>query len=71
MSKGVYVMYESNFAYFYADFAYEKYELGRYEEAIKDFDQAIALNPNKVDYFYWCGLSKYQLSRYEEANQWI
>ena len=44
-----------------------KYELEQYEQAVKDFDEAIELNPK--DYIIWfCrGSCKYELEQYEDA----
>ena len=43
------------------------YELGRYEEAIEEFDKAIELDPNDPDYHYYKGIALYELHKYEEA----
>jgi tetratricopeptide (TPR) repeat protein len=41
--------------------------LGRYEEAIAAYDQALAINPNLDEAFYKKGNALINLSRYEEA----
>ncbi|MBR8827456.1 MAG: tetratricopeptide repeat protein [Gomphosphaeria aponina SAG 52.96 = DSM 107014] len=38
-----------------------------YEGAIRDFNQAIALNPNWAEAYYYRGISLYCLKQYEEA----
>ena len=43
------------------------YELGRYTEAIPDFDQAISIDPNNAYTYYWRGLAKYGLRQYSQA----
>ncbi|BCS92331.1 MAG: beta-barrel assembly-enhancing protease [Metallosphaera javensis (ex Sakai et al. 2022)] len=43
------------------------YEEGRYEEAIKEYDQAISLDPRNPDYHYNKGIALRILGRYEEA----
>jgi tetratricopeptide (TPR) repeat protein len=47
--------------------AWDKFKLMQYEEAIKDFDEAIRLNPN--EYFIYChrGQAKVLLKQYDEA----
>ena len=56
-----------NDAYYYSNRGDSKKQLGRYEEAIKDYDKAIELNPNDAYYYSNRGDSKKQLGRYEEA----
>ena len=41
--------------------------LWKHEEAIKDFDKAINLDPEDFDCFYERGHSKYCLNQYEEG----
>ena len=40
---------------------------GKYQEAIKDFDMAIQLDPTISDYWELRGRCKYYLDQYEEA----
>ena len=51
--------------YFYRGLA--KDELGHHEEAIKDYDKAIELNPNNANVYSNRGNAKNRLGRYEEA----
>ena len=44
-----------------------KYNLGKYQEAIKDFNEAIKLNPKYVVVFNNRGMSKYNLGQYDDA----
>lgn len=44
-----------------------KYKTGNYQEAIKDFDQAIALNPKNADAYYNRGLTYNSLKQYTQA----
>ncbi len=43
------------------------YKLGRYEEAIKDYDQAIRINPNNDACYNSRGWTKYLMRNYNEA----
>jgi len=42
-------------------------DLQRYDEALRDYDQAIALNPNDATAYYNRGLTYHNLQRYDEA----
>jgi len=42
-------------------------KIGKYQEAITDYDKVIALDPNDTDAYYNRGLTKDYLQRYEEA----
>ena len=44
-----------------------KKNLGKYEEAIKDYDKAIELDPDYSDAYNNRGLAKYYLDKYGEA----
>ena len=44
-----------------------KGKLGKYEEAIKDYNKAIDLNPDIVKHIITEGISKANLGKYEEA----
>ena len=43
------------------------YRLGRYDEALGDFDVAISLNPTVVDAYYLRGSAHYQLHNYDKV----
>ena len=45
----------------------EKHDLGQYEAAIADYDNAIRLKPDYVNAYYSRGLTKYYLGQYEAA----
>ena len=45
------------------------FNLGKYAEAIKAYDQAIKLNPNDADVWYNKGIALEKLGKYEEANK--
>lgn len=45
----------------------DSYELGRYEEALKEFDKSLETNPKDADIWENKGSSFYMLGRYEEA----
>ncbi|MGU9956866.1 MAG: tetratricopeptide repeat protein [Arenicellales bacterium WSBS_2016_MAG_OTU3] len=40
---------------------------GNFEEAIKDFDEAIRLKPDYAAAYWWRGMAKYELKQYKEA----
>lgn len=44
-----------------------KLKLGQYSEAIQDYDEAIKLNPQGVEFYYNRGLSKHNLQQYTDA----
>ena len=46
-----------------------KAQLGQYENAIVDYDEAIQLNPNDASLYQQRALMKAQLERYEEAEE--
>ncbi|MGP6220806.1 tetratricopeptide repeat protein [Caldiplasma sukawensis] len=48
-------------------YRFEFANLKKYEEAIKEFDTAISLNPENPNYYYTKGLILSFLERYEEA----
>jgi tetratricopeptide (TPR) repeat protein len=54
-------------AYLYYNRGNAKLDLKRYEEAIFDYNQALALEANDADAYYNRGLAKAKLQRYEEA----
>ena len=41
--------------------------MGKFEEAIKDFDKAIELNPQDAEVYIERGFMKFLLTKYEEA----
>ena len=43
------------------------FNLDKYDEAIKDFDSAINLNPKDQYSFYYRGRSYFNLDKYDEA----
>ncbi|MEI0495856.1 tetratricopeptide repeat protein [Brachyspira intermedia] len=62
-----YSKYKNNYLIAYNNRANAKSDLGLYEEAIKDFDKAIELNPNNFMAYYNKGLAKSDLGHNEEA----
>ncbi len=54
-----------------ADELYEKgiakYDLGQYEEAMDDFNQAIQLNPNEAEYYNYRAYARFGLKQHEKA----
>jgi tetratricopeptide (TPR) repeat protein len=51
--------------------AYEAYEQGMYEQALQDYDRALAIEPNNVYALSNKGLALYNLGNYQEAiNQY-
>lgn len=62
-----YSKYKNNYLIAYNNRANAKSDLGLYEEAIKDFDKAIELNPNNFMAYYNKGLAKSDLVHNEEA----
>ena len=65
--SGIYDPDNGNKIDYWYDRGLAKYHLGNYEAAIKDFDKAIALNPQFAPYYYNRGLAKGDLGYYEEA----
>jgi tetratricopeptide (TPR) repeat protein len=59
--------YRQTISVFYINRGDEKDDLGRYEEAIKDYDTAISLNPNDALTYNNRGLAKDKQGRYQEA----
>ncbi|MEI0608286.1 tetratricopeptide repeat protein, partial [Brachyspira pulli] len=51
----------------YNNRGFTKYYLDQYEEAIKDYDKAIELNPNNRAFYNNRGVSKENLEEYNEA----
>jgi len=49
------------------DEANRLYHLGKYAEAVKEYDEALAIDPNFKEAHYNKGLALYNLKRYEEA----
>ena len=45
------------------------YDLGQYERAIEDWDEAIRLNPQAADAYYNRGLAYERLGRQEQADR--
>jgi len=51
----------------YIEFGNNDYDLGKYKEAIKNFDKAIKLDPFNAESFHSRGAAKDSLGNYEEA----
>ncbi len=51
----------------YKNRGHERAELGDYEGAIADYNQAIKMNPNDIDVYYYRGNSHFDLGKYEAA----
>ena len=60
---------ESDIAY--GNRGLSKWELGRLEDALKDFRSAIALNPGNVPALRGAGSILIELARHEEAMQYL
>ena len=56
-----------NFAEPYHNRGLTKSNLGKYEEAIEDFDKAIQIKPKEATAYYNRGNAKDSLGKYEEA----
>ena len=59
--------YKTAQTHFYIGLSYQQEKKGRYEEAIKEYNQAIELNPNFAEAYNNRGNAKHELRRYEEA----
>ena len=59
--------YANNTYQNYMNSGEEKWKLGQYAEAIKDYDKAIELDPNSVRAFFARGYMKSSLGLYIEA----
>ncbi len=46
------------------------YTAGKYEDALKEFEKAIQMNPDNVDAMYFTGRAYHRLEQYEEARTW-
>ena len=44
-----------------------KYKLGKYQDAIEDYNKAIELKPDYVDAYYNRGIAKANLGKFQEA----
>ncbi|AUJ49989.1 tetratricopeptide repeat protein [Brachyspira hyodysenteriae] len=62
-----YSKYKNNYLIAYNNRANAKSDLGLYEEAIKDFDKAIKLNPNNSNTYNNMGIIKNYLGQYKKA----
>ena len=51
----------------YCELALDYYEKGNFEDAIHRFKQAILLDPDNIDYYFYLGNSFYNLNRLKEA----
>ena len=61
------IQYKQLLDYEYRERAHKRFQDKKYEEAIADYNMAIALDPDYVDAYYRLGLAKFQLEQHEEA----
>ena len=54
-------------AYFYYNRGYAKIELKKYQEAIKDFNKTLELDPQFIDALYLRGATKSLSMQYEKS----
>ena len=61
------IQYKQLLDYEYRERAHKRFQDKKYEEAIADYNMAIALDPDYVDAYYRLGLVKHHVGRYESA----